>query len=55
MLQVLLEELMFGYMGADIPTYVRDDNSDASGQVDSVNTATNEKRLNGPYRVTEKI
>ena len=34
-------------MGVEIPAYVRNDNSDASHQVDSVNTATNGERLNG--------
>ena len=33
-------------MGAGIPTYVRNDISDAAYQVESVNTETNEKRLN---------
>ena len=43
----LLAGLMFWNIGMEIPTYVRGDNSDALYQVDSVNTATNEKRLNG--------
>ena len=30
-----------------IPTYVRSDNSDAARQVDSANTVTNGKRING--------
>ena len=47
MLYVLLSELMFGNMGVEIPEYVRIDNPDALSQVDSVNTATNEKRPNG--------
>ena len=34
-------------MGVGIPTYVRRDSSDAVYQLDSGNTATNEKRLNG--------
>ena len=42
MLEGLSEELMFGNIGAEIPTYVRNDNSDSVYQVDSVNTATNE-------------
>ena len=46
MLKDLLSELTFGNMGEGIPTYVRNDNSDASYPVDSVNTATNGKRLN---------
>ena len=46
MLQCLLDELTFGNMGAGMPKYVRNDNSDAVYQVDSLNTATNEKRLN---------
>ena len=47
MLKVLLAGLMFGNVGVEIPTYVRNDNSDAVYRADSVNTATNEKRLNG--------
>ena len=47
MLYVLLSELMFGNMGVEIPEYVRIDNPDALSQVDSVNTATNEKRPDG--------
>ena len=46
-LKGLLGELTFGNMGAEIHTYVRDDSSDASYRVDSVNTVPNEKRLNG--------
>ena len=46
-MKCLLEELIFGNMGPGIPTYVRSDNTDALYQVDSANTATNEKRLNG--------
>ena len=34
MLKVLLSELMFGNMGVGIPTYVRNDNPDASNRVD---------------------
>ena len=47
MLRGLLGELTFGDMGVEIPTYVRNGNSDSLYQVDSVNTATSEKRLNG--------
>ena len=47
MLKGLLDELTFGNMVVEIPTYVRNDNSDASYHVDAVNTVTNEKRLNG--------
>ena len=47
MLKGLLAELMFGHMGVEIHTCVRNDNSDAVYQVDSVNTLTNEKRPNG--------
>ena len=47
MLKILLSELTFANIGVSIPTYVRSDNSDAVRQVDSVNTATNGKRLNG--------
>ena len=46
-LKGLLAELMYGNMGAEIPTYVRSDNSDAVYRVDSVNAATSAKRLNG--------
>ena len=42
MLKGLLEELIFGNMGSEIPTYVRNDNPDVSYQVDSSNTVTNE-------------
>ena len=45
----LLAELMFRDIGAGIPTYVRNDNSDAVYQVDSANTVTHERRLNGCY------
>ena len=41
-LEGLLYELIFGNMGVGIPAYVRNDNSDAAYQVDSVNTATSE-------------
>ena len=34
-------------MGVVIPTYVRNDNSNAEYQVDSVNTVASKKRLNG--------
>ena len=44
MMHGLLAELIFGNMGTGIPTYARNDN--AVYQVDSVNTATKEKRLN---------
>ena len=55
MLKGPLAELMFGEMGSAISTYVRNDNSDAAYQVDSVNTATDEKRLNAVLeRATEK-
>ena len=50
MLKGLLSELMFANIGVSIPTYVRNDNSVAVYQVDSVNTATNEKRSNGFLR-----
>ena len=45
-LKGLLSELTRGNMGAEIPTYVRSDNSDAAFHVESVNTGTREKRLN---------
>ena len=47
MLKFLLDELTSGNIGAEIPTYVRNDNSDAAYRVDSANTVTNEKRLTG--------
>ena len=47
MLKGILEELTLGNMGSRMPTYVRNDNSDAAYKVDSVNTATSEKRING--------
>ena len=47
MLKWLLPVLLFGNIGAAIPTYVRNDNSDAAYRVDSVNSATGEKRING--------
>ena len=43
----LLAELKFGNMGAEMPTYYRNDNSDAVCQADSVNTSPGGKRLNG--------
>ena len=56
MLEGPLAELMFRNMGSAIPTYVRVDSSDASYPVDSVNTTTNDKRLDVfPERVTERI
>ena len=42
MLKGLLAELMFRNMGVEIPTYVRNDNSDSLYKVDPSNTATNE-------------
>ena len=48
MLEGLIAEFTFGNMGTRIPTYVRNANSDAAYQVDSANTATSEKCLNGP-------
>ena len=47
MLKGLLGELTFGNTGSEIPKYVRIDNSDVSHRVDSENTATTAKRLNG--------
>ena len=44
---ISLSALLPGNVGVEIPTYVRNDNSDAVYQVDSVNTATNEKRPDG--------
>ena len=43
----MLAGLMFGNIGVKITTYIRNDNSDASYQADSVNTASNERRWNG--------
>ena len=42
MLKGLFSELLFGNIGAGIPTYVRSGNSTAAYQVDSLNTVTNE-------------
>ena len=47
MLKGLLDELLFWNIWVSIPTYVCDDNSTLVYQVDSANTVTNEKRLNG--------
>ena len=41
-----LAELIFGNMGPEIPTYVRNDNSDAAYRADTANILNNEKRLN---------
>ena len=38
----LSSELIYGDIGVEIPTYVRNDNPDAPNQVDSVNTAQGE-------------
>ena len=46
----MLAELTFGNTGVEIPTYVRNDNSDALYPVDSVNTATNAKTFKWVYR-----
>ena len=45
MLKFRLAELLFGDIGVEIPTYVRNDNSTASYQVDSPNTVTRENAL----------
>ena len=47
MLKGLLSELLFGNIGAGIPTYARNGNSTLAYQVDSANTVTNGKRLDG--------
>ena len=47
MLKGLSSELLRGNLGVEIPTYVRNDNSTAAYQVDSADTVTNGKRLNG--------
>ena len=41
MLKGLLPELIFGSIGAGVPTYIRNDNSDAAYRVDYANSATN--------------
>ena len=46
-LKCLLSELLFGNIGAAIPTYVRNVNSTVAYQVDSSGTVTNGERLNG--------
>ena len=46
MLKGLLAEILFGNIGVEIPTYVRNGNSAVVYQVDSANTVTNETRLN---------
>ena len=38
----LLAEILLGDPGAEIPTYVRNDNSTSVYQVDSANTVTDE-------------
>ena len=47
MLNGLLPELIFGYIGVEIPTYVRNDNCAILYQVESVKSVSNEKRPNG--------
>ena len=47
MLKCLLSELTLGNIGAEIPTYVRNDNSGALYLVDTRNTAISGKRPNG--------
>ena len=47
MLKGMLEELSFGNIGVEIPTYVRNDNSTVACQVDSFNTVSIEIRLDG--------
>ena len=42
MLKGILAELLFGNMGVDIPTYIRNDSSDAVYQVDFLNSVANE-------------
>ena len=44
MLKGLLEELTFGNMGVELPTYVRYDSPDALYRVYAVSTMANEKR-----------
>ena len=46
MLNGVLSEILFGNIGAGIPSYVRNDNADAACQLDSANTVDNEKRIN---------
>ena len=43
----VLPELLFGNMGAELPTYGRIDITCAADQVDSPNTVANGKRING--------
>ena len=50
-LKVLFSELLLWYIGVAIPTYVRNCYADAAWHVDSANTLTNAKRLNGFLRV----
>ena len=47
LLKGLLAGLTLRNIGVEITTYVRNDNSEAAHQSDSVNTATSEKRRNG--------
>ena len=42
MLKCLLAELLVGNIGVEIPTHMRNDNSTAAHQIDSVNAVTNE-------------
>ena len=42
MLNGVMSELMFGNMGAGIPTFVRNGNSTAAYQVESLTAVTNE-------------
>ena len=46
MLKGLLAELLFGNIGVEIPTYVRNDNYGIPQQVESTKSVSNGKRLN---------
>ena len=46
MLKGLIAGILFGNLWVEIPTYVRNDNSEVVYQAHSINTVTNAKRLN---------
>ena len=49
LLKGLLAELLFGNIGVEIPTYVKNDNNNNGilQQIEPTGTVSNEKRLNG--------
>ena len=47
LLKGLVPDLLFGDIGAEIPTYVRNDNCAIMYQVESTKSVSNEKRRNG--------